>query len=113
MIQNGNSTKSIRETILKLGLSESKKLIFDFASEDLFESKSELLNIRMHTLYDVSIDVASIGCALSKESGLLIAENVWLAGLMHEIAVMPILYYIEKTGMLITNEQELEGIILK
>lgn len=105
------SIDSIHAAILRLGLNVAKELAISFSIKQLFTTKSALLSQRMHQLYDHSADVAAIGFALSKQSGKLSPDHVLLAGLLHEIGVIPILSYVENTGMLIMDDAELETII--
>ncbi|RDH81452.1 MAG: hypothetical protein DIZ80_15330 [endosymbiont of Galathealinum brachiosum] len=103
---------SIQSAIVRLGMQTSKELVTGFAIKQLFNTKSKMLNQRMHELYDHSVDIASISFALSKQSGKLSPDHMLLAGLLHEIGVIPILSYIEDTGLVVTDEAELNNIIM-
>jgi len=102
---------SIQAAIVRLGLQTSKELITSFAIKQLFNTRSTMLNQRMHELYNTSVDIAAISFALSKQSGMLSPDHMLLAGLLHQIGVIPILSYIEDTGLIITDEAELDDII--
>jgi len=102
---------NIQSAVVRLGMKASKELVISFAVKHLFTSKSQTLNLRMRKLYDHSIDVAAISFALSKQSGFLSPDHMLLAGLLHEIGVIPILSYIEDTGLVIEDEHDLEAII--
>lgn len=102
---------SIHSAIVRLGLNVAKDLVISFSIKQLFTTKSAMLCQRMHRLYDHSVDVAAIGFALSKQSGKLSPDHVLLAGLLHEIGVIPILSYVEDTGLLVADDDELETII--
>jgi len=102
---------SIQAAIVRLGLKASKELITSFAIKQLFTTKSKMLNQRMHDLYNTSVDIAAISFALSKQSGKLSPDHMLLAGLLHQIGVIPILSYIEDTGLIISDEAELDRII--
>lgn len=102
---------SIQAAIVRLGVHTSKELVTSFAIKQLFTSRSKVLNQRMHDLYDTSVDLAAISFALSKQSGKLSPDHMLLAGLLHQIGVIPILSYIEETGLEITDEAELDNII--
>ena len=104
---------SIQGAIVRLGLQTSKELVTSFAIKQLFSSRSKMLNQRMYELYDHSIDIAAISFALSKQSGMLSPDHMLLAGLLHEIGVIPILNYIDETGLVITDEAELDNIIAR
>lgn len=109
--RGAESIDSIQSAIVRLGLNVTKDLVTSFAVKQLFTAKTALLSRRMHLLYEQSVDVAAIGFALSKQSGKLSPDHVLLAGLLHEIGVIPILSYVEDTGLIITDADELESII--
>ena len=102
---------NIQAAVVRLGMKVCKELVISFAVKQLFQSRSKKLHRRMQDFYAQSIDVAAISFALSKQSGLLSPDHLLLAGLLHEIGVIPILGYIEESGLEIESEEELESII--
>jgi HD-like signal output (HDOD) protein len=102
---------SIQQAVVRLGMQVCKNLVMSFAMSQLFQSRSSQLNQRMHQLYDRSVDVAAIAFALSRHSGMLNPDHVLLAGLLHDIGEVPILAHIEKTGLLVESEAELDAIV--
>ncbi len=102
---------SIASAIKTLGLSASREIIDKMTGYSLFLSSSELLNQRMHELYDHSIDTAVLSYSVSRYSNKLIPEHLLFAGLVSEIGVNIILSYIESTGLAIESAVELEKII--
>lgn len=103
--------KSIRAAVVRLGLSTTRDLIFCLSIKQLFKSKSPLLRSRMKILYEHSIEVAAIAYVLAQKQTHLIPDNMLLAGLVHDIGVIPILTHIEKTGLEIEDEAQLEQVI--
>jgi HD-like signal output (HDOD) protein len=104
---------SIQQAVVRLGTQVCKNLVMSFAMSQLFKSRSAQLNQRMHQLYDRSVDVAAIAFALSRLSGKLNPDHVLLAGLLHDIGEVPILAHIEKTGLLVESEAELDAIVAR
>ncbi len=107
----GYSNTSVLDAIDILGKQTSKELVISYVDNNAFSSKSKMLNQRMVDLYDASVDIAAISFALSKQSGILTPEHLSVAGLIYEIGVIPILNSIEKTGLIINDEDELDDII--
>ncbi len=103
--------RSIPAAISRLGLETARQLIQGLAEKELFKSQSSLLNDRLQQLYEQSLDVATIAYSLSEQSHQLSPDHVYFAGLISEIGVLPILSCIEKTGLIISGEAELEKII--
>lgn len=67
----------------------------------------------MHELYDHSIEIAAISFALSRQLKKYDPDHVLLAGLVHDIGVIPVLHYIEETGLDISSKEELDNIVGK
>lgn len=105
--------KSIRDAIVRLGLATTRNLVVSLSVKSLFKTRNPMLNDRMHDLYDHSIEVAAISHAIASHSGQLQADQALLAGLIHDIGVIPILTYVDDTGLEITSNDELENIINK
>jgi len=104
---------SIKDAIVRLGLASTRNLVMSYSVKQLFKAKSALLKTRMKQLYEHSVEVAAISFALANESKKFAGDQLLLAGLIHDIGVIPILTYIDETGLEIDNETELENIILK
>ncbi len=102
---------SIQSAVVRLGLQTSKDLVTGFALKELFKSQSKMLNLRMRKLYEQSIEMAAISFTLSRQSGILNPDHLLLAGLLYRIGVIPILSYIEETGLIVANDHELDNII--
>ena len=102
---------SIQQAVVRLGMQVCKNLVMSLAMSQLFKSQSSQLNQCMQQLYDKSVDVAAIAFALSRLSGKLNPDHVLLAGLLHDIGVVPILAHIEKTGLLVESDEELDEIV--
>ncbi len=105
--------RSIKDAIVRLGLASTRNLVMSYAVKQLFKAKSVLLQIRMKQLYDHSVEIAAISFALANESKKFSGDQLLLAGLIHDIGVIPILTYIDETGLEIDKETELENIISK
>ena len=105
--------RSIKDAIVRLGLASTRNIVMSYAVKQLFKAKSALLKARMKQLYEHSVEVAAISFALANESKKFSSDQLLLAGLIHDIGVIPILTYIDETGLEIDKETELENIISK
>jgi len=102
---------SIRDAVVRLGLKMTQNLVLSLSVKQLFKSKSPLLKKRMQKLYVHSMEVASIAFALSNRTHKLPADEALLAGLVHDIGIVPLLEYMEITGLELENEADLEAIL--
>ena len=105
--------RSIRDAIMRLGLVATRNLVIGLSMKQLFKAENTMLVERMHELYDHSIEVAAICYALGRKAKHPHEDYLLLAGLVHDIGVIPILAYIDKTGLIIENQEALETIIEK
>lgn len=103
----------IRDAIVRLGLKQTRDLVLTLLIRELFKTHSADLERYMHELYDHSIEIAAIACCLAKRSGRFDPDNAMLAGLIHDIGVIPLLAYIESTGMTVDSPENLEQVIEK
>ncbi len=104
---------SIRDAIVRMGLSLTQNLIISLSVKQLFETKQQILKVRMKELYDHSVEIAAISFALSKKLNHFDPDKVLLAGLVHDIGVIPVLAYIDETGLEIQSEKEVDSIVAK
>jgi HD-like signal output (HDOD) protein len=104
---------SIRDAIVRMGLSMTQNLIISLSVKQLFDTKQQILKVRMKELYDHSIEIAAISFALSKKLNCFDPDKVLLAGLIHDIGVIPVLAYIDETGLEIQSEKEVDCIVAK
>jgi len=103
--------ESINAAVIRLGFATTRDLVLCLSVKQLFTAVSPLLIRRMHALYDHSTEVAAIAYTLAKKTTHLVADNLLLAGLLHDIGVIPILVYIDQNDLQINNMEEVEDII--
>ncbi len=112
------------QAIVRLGMQTTKQLVTSFTLKELFKAKSSVLKKRMDTLWQHSIEIASICYVLAKHARGVDPEQGLLAGLLHDIGTVPILMYAEEYESLVTDpallektiktlKTELGGVILK
>jgi len=103
--------RSMRDVVVRMGLKMTRSLVLSFSAAQLFKSQHPLLKKQMKKFYAHSIEVASICYSLGTRVNSLEADELLLAGLIHDIGVIPIITYIEKAGLEFTDESEIELII--
>lgn len=102
---------NMRDVIVRLGLKVTRNMVLSFSVAQLFSSKHTILKKQMKVFYAHSIEIASICYALGSQIKTLDADELLLAGLIHDIGVIPIISYIEKTGLEFSSEQEVLHLI--
>ncbi|RDH81451.1 MAG: hypothetical protein DIZ80_15325 [endosymbiont of Galathealinum brachiosum] len=106
-----NPIHSMRDVIVRLGLKMTRNLVLSFSVAQLFKTRHPFLKKQMKIFYAHSIEIASICYALGKHIKNLDADELLLAGLVHDIGVIPVITYIEKTGLELTDEEEIRQLI--
>jgi len=102
---------SMRDVVACMGLKMTRSLVLSFSAAQLFKSQHPALKKQMKKFYAHSIEIASICYSLGTRVNSLEADELLLAGLIHDIGVIPIITYIEKTGLEFTDESEIESLI--
>ncbi len=111
LTRGANPIHTMRDVIVRLGLKMTRNLVLSFSVAQLFKTRHPFLKKQMKIFYSHSIEIASICYALGKHIKTLDADELLLAGLVHDIGVIPVITYIEKTGLEVTTEQEIVHLI--
>lgn len=101
----------LQMAISRLGINYTSTLAIGLAMEQLFRSKSRVIERKMHEVWSKSLEVSSIGYVLSRHYTRLIPEQAALAGLVHQIGALPILTYAESHPELLKDPQSLAFVI--
>ena len=99
------------DAVVRLGIETTKQLVDIYALRELFQTKLGKLQRRMHVLWDHSQTVAAIAHTLASLTGTVNPEHALLAGLIHDVGVIPVLFYTEGCAERIPDERVLESII--
>lgn len=84
---------NVSAAVVRLGLSTTRELVMAVTMRDIFKSKSPLLNKRMVELWMHSTMVAATASVLSKKIRGFSPDKALLAGLVHDIGVVPMLVH--------------------
>jgi HD-like signal output (HDOD) protein len=106
-----NPIHTMRDVIVRLGLKMTRNLVLSFSVAQLFKTQHPFLKKQMKKFYAHSIEIASICYALGKHIKTMDADELLLAGLVHDIGIIPVITYIEKTGLEVTSEEEILRLI--
>lgn len=101
----------LQMAISRLGINYTSTLAIGLAMEQLFRSKSRVIERKMHEVWSKSLEVSSIGYVLSRHYTRLVPDQAALAGLVHQIGALPILTYAESHPELLEDPQSLAFVI--
>lgn len=106
-----NSITNSHDAINRLGLKTTQNLVTSISMHNLFRSNNKQLNNRIQQLWKQSIQIASLSYTLASFNKKINADEALLAGLIHNIGVLPILTYAESLGENPYTQQELDQTI--
>lgn len=100
--------ETLRDAVVRLGLMTTRQLVLSFTLRDLFQSQSATLNQRMLSVWQNSLEVASISFVLARHTRAAPPEEALLAGLVSDIGVLAVLNYAENYPQLLADEALLD-----
>ena len=77
----------------RLGLKTTRDLVTCLVLNNVFNADNKLLHSKIQTLWEHSCHVAAIASTIAKITPNLHEDTALLAGLLHDIGVLPILHY--------------------
>lgn len=103
--------ESVQMAVSRLGLTMVRNLVTSLVMEQMFQATSNSLEKRLHDLWDHCTEVAAISQVIaSKQSGIK-ADEAMLAGLIHDIGVLPILMKAEESPEILQDTALLNSLI--
>lgn len=106
-----NKIDNIQIAITRMGNRVVRNLIMSITVEQMFQARSPVMAERFKKAWEHSIHVAAFSRVLALSSTHLDPEQAMLAGLIHDIGILPILLEAEKHDYFINNPSELDEII--
>jgi HD-like signal output (HDOD) protein len=108
----GAPVRDCTGAVVRLGRSVVHDLILSFVIKEVFNSPYEILQKRMLTLWQHSVEISTTSFLLAKLSGKKFdPEKALVVGLMHDIGIIPILTYAGHYPEIVRNEAMLEQVI--
>lgn len=102
-----------RQAVTRLGLQQTRNLVYSFALKQLFRADSAPLRKRMIGMWQHTASVAAIAAVLAKLTPGFEIDRGLLAGLVHDIGVLPILSYAERYPQLLANPAVFDDVLAR
>lgn len=93
----------LQTAITRLGINYSCNLAVGLVIEQIFHARSEVVEKKMREIWASSLEVAGISYELCLRYTQLKPDQGALAGLVHQIGVLPILIYAEEHNELLSD----------
>ncbi|WAR43243.1 HDOD domain-containing protein [Methylomonas rapida] len=99
--------ESCPEAITRLGLKAAQDIITVFALKAVFNARSGLIRRKMQELWSHSSHVAAISAVLAHKTPGFDPDRAMLAGLIHDIGIVPILAYADRQPEILASPGDL------
>lgn len=104
-------SESIQMAVSRLGLNMVRNLVISLVMEQMFQATSNRLDKRLHDLWEHSTEVAARSQMLAQKHPSIKSDEAMLAGLIHNIGMLPILMKAEDTPELLQDTRLLDDVI--
>lgn len=113
LVRGYHSIDNLPAALSRLGVTYSCNLAVGLAMEQMFQATNEMIDTRLREVWSQSTEVAAIANVLAQHYTKLEPDKATLAGLTHQIGILPILTYAEEHDELLLeeNQQELDSLI--
>lgn len=112
LMRTSNSIDNLGAAVNRMGISYVRNLATGFAMQQMFQATHDLIDRYLRQVWQESAQTAAIATVLSAHFTTLPVDQASLAGLIHQIGVLPVLTWAEeKDDILALGDQTLTDII--
>lgn len=111
LLRSTRQIEDLRMAIGRLGVVYACNLATSLAMQQMFQATSDLIDERMRAAWSHSTEVAGIAHVLARHYTRLKPDQATLAGIVHQIGVLPILTYAEDNRRLLKDPAALDALI--
>lgn len=102
---------NLQLAITRLGITFVRNLVTGLAMQQMFQATSDAVDAKLRQVWEHSTEVASICHVLASHYTKLKPDQAMLAGLVHEIGILPILTLAEESTEMMAHPDILERVI--
>lgn len=113
LLRTNVEINDLQMAIGRLGINYTCNLATGLAMEQMFQATTDVVDRRMREAWNKSTEIAAISHMLCRSFTRLRPDQAMLAGLVHQIGVLPILTYAEEHEALLTDEATLDQVIAR
>ncbi|HLD65808.1 MAG TPA: HDOD domain-containing protein [Pseudomonas sp.] len=113
LLRTNKEITDLQMAISRLGINYTCNLATGLAMEQMFQATSDVVDRKMREVWNKSTEIAGICHVLCKHYTRLMPDQATLAGLVHQIGVLPILTYAEDHNELLSDSISLDHVIEK
>lgn len=106
-----NNVASVKAAITRIGMDAVRHAILSLAMRDVFTTGISSIRMRMEALWEHSVAVATKSALLAEYFPHLNRDEAMLAGLIHDVGVIPILIKAKDQQYLVDDETKLDKLV--
>lgn len=111
LLRTNKEITDLQMAINRLGINYTCNLATGLAMEQMFQATSDVVDRKMREVWNKSTEIAGICHVLCRHYTRLAPDQATLAGLVHQIGVLPILTYAEEHYELLADSISLNHVI--
>ncbi|MGH8354595.1 MAG: HDOD domain-containing protein [Pseudomonas sp.] len=111
LLRTNKEITDLQMAIARLGINYTSNLATGLAMEQMFQATSDVVDRKMREVWNKSTEIAGICHVLCRSYTRLMPDQATLAGLVHQIGVLPILTYAEEHNELLADSISLNHVI--
>lgn len=103
--------ESVEMAVVRMGGAMIRNIVTALVMEQLFQATTEITDRKLRACWKHASEVSTLAMAISHQHPHLQADQAMLAGLIHDIGVLPVLTLAEEYPALLRDEQKLDRLI--
>ncbi len=111
LLRGNREINDLQSAVDRLGINYTCSLAIGLAMEQMFQATHELVDAKLREVWVKSTEIAAISQVLCRHFTRLQPDQATLAGLVHQIGVLPILTYAEEHELLLADTASLDHVI--
>lgn len=111
LLRTNREINDLQMAISRLGINYTSNLATGLAMEQMFQATTDVVDRKMREVWNKSTEIAAISHVLCRNFTRLPADQATLAGLIHQIGILPILTYAEEHNALLSDSISLNHVI--
>ena len=113
LIRTSSPVTDLHTAISRLGIDFTSNLCVGLAMEQMFQATHDIIDKRMRSCWSRAMEVAATCQVLARHYTRLQPDQALLAGLIHQIGMLPILSYAEDNADLLHDSISLDLVLEK
>lgn len=111
LLRASRAIETLDMAVNRLGMKLVRDMVTSMVMEQMFQATTDLTDKKLRQVWEHSTMVAAISHALAAQFTKLNPELAMLAGLVHDIGVLPVITHAEDYPELLNNEAALNAVL--